>query len=76
MSPILLLGLFSAQQNEMCITLGTLQALDEELAGTLRPWFEMPVGEPLPEFSNDVINLLAGQAQMDVCVVQVLDGSY
>ena len=49
------------------MALESLEKLDKDLAATLRPWFELPVGEgPLPEFSRDVVNLLAGQAQMDV----------
>ena len=72
MSPILLLGLFSVQFNEMCVTLEVLQILDEELAETLRPWFEIPVGDSLPEFSSDVVSLLAGRAQMDVGVSRVV----
>jgi len=69
MSPILLLGLFSAHFSEMCITLEALQTLDKELAETLRPWFEIPVGNPLPEFSHSIVSLLAGQAQMDVGIL-------
>ena len=70
MSPILLLGLFSAHPSEMCVTLQTLRTLDEELAETLRPWFDLPAGDPLPEFSPEVINVLAGRAQTDVSVLQ------
>jgi len=65
-SPILLLGLFSATSSEMFVTLESLQILDRELAETLRPWFEIPIGGTLPRFSRDVIDLLAGRAQMDV----------
>lgn len=66
-SPILLLGLFSAMSCEMFVTLETLLVLDKELAETLRPWFEIPIGGTLPQrFSSDVVNLLAGRAQMDV----------
>lgn len=66
MSPVLLLGLFSSMANEMFITLDTLLILDKELAETLRPWFEIPIGAPLPEFSLSVTNLLIDRAQMDV----------
>lgn len=66
-SPVLLLGLFSTRLNEMFVTLDTLIVLDKELAESLRPWYEIPIGgTPLPEFSRGVINLLAGRAQMDV----------
>ena len=66
-SPILLLGLFSSQFGDMHMALKSLEKLDEDLAATLCPWFELPMGEgPLPEFSRDVTNLLASQAQMDV----------
>lgn len=65
-SPILLLGLFSAMSSEMFVTLEALLILDKELAEILRPWFEIPIEGTLPMFSPDVINLLAGRAQMDV----------
>lgn len=52
--------------SEMFVTLESLLILDRELAETLRPWFEIPIGDTLPMFSRDVVNLLAGQAQMDV----------
>lgn len=66
-SPILLLGLFSSQFSDMYMTFESLEKLDEDLAATLHPWFELPVGGgTLPEFSRDITNLLAGQAQMDV----------
>ena len=59
-SPILLLGLFSPQLSNMHVALESLEKLDKDLAATLRPWFELPVGEgPLPESSRDIINLLA-----------------
>lgn len=66
MSPVLLLALFSVTANGMFVKLDNLLILDKELAEALRPWFEIPLGVPLPEFSHDVINLLAGRAQMDV----------
>lgn len=51
----------------MFVPLEVLLILDKELAETLRPWFEIPIGDTLPgPFSHDVTNLLAGQAQMDV----------
>ena len=50
----------------MFVTLEALSILDKELAEILRPWFEIPIGGTLPRFSHDVINLLAGHAQMDV----------
>lgn len=50
----------------MFVTLNTLLILDKELGETLRPWFEIPMEVPLPEFSYDVINLLTDRAQMDV----------
>ena len=68
LSPILLLGLFSTRANEMFVTLDTLLILDKALAESLRPWYELPMGVPLPEFSREVVNLLAGQAQMDVSI--------
>jgi hypothetical protein len=66
MSPVLLLGFFSVKAEEMFITLDTLLIPDKELAEPLGPWFEIPMDVPLPEFSHDVVDLLAGQAQMDV----------
>jgi hypothetical protein len=66
MSPVLLLGLLSVTADGMFVTLDALLILDKELAELLRPWLEIPMGVPLPEFSPDVINLLAGRAQMDV----------
>ena len=66
LSPILLLGLFSARTNEMFVTFDTLLTLDKKLAESLRPWYEIPMEVPLPAFPCEVLNLLAGQAQMDV----------
>jgi len=73
-SPILLLALFSATTKEMFVTLEVLSILDRELAETLRPWFEIPIGGTLPRFSSDVVHLLAGQAQMDVSEFSRFDG--
>ena len=44
--------------------------LDEELADTLRPWFEIPAEYPLPEFPRDITNLLVDRAQVDVSVLE------
>ena len=65
-SPVLLLALFSATTSGMFVPLNVLLVLDKELAETLRPWLEIPIGSALPVFSREVINLLAGRAQMDV----------
>ena len=65
MSPVLL-GLFSVRAEEMFITLDALLTLDRELAESLRPWFEIPMDVPLLDFSHNVIDLLAGRAQMDM----------
>lgn len=66
MPPVLLLGLFSTMTEEMFVTQDALLTLDRELAESLRPWFEIPMRLPLPEFSCDVIDLLADRAHMDV----------
>ena len=61
----------------MHMALESLEKPDKDLAATLRPWFELLVGEgPLPEFSRDVINLLTGQAQMDVSSSRAFYKSY
>ena len=65
-SPVLLLGLFSATSSKMFFTLEAPSILDKDLAETLRPCFEIPIRGTLPRFSHDVVNLLAGHAQMDV----------
>ena len=65
-SPVLLLALFSTTTCGMFVPLEDLLALDNELAETLRPWLEIPIGDIPPQFSRDVVNLLAGRAQMDV----------
>lgn len=66
LSPILLLGLFSTRASDMFVTLDTLLILDKELAESLRPWYDIQMGYPLPEFSREVVSLLASRAQMDV----------